>query len=432
MVVSAAEPAPKVTGLILEDMPIVLPAEATDVEKTAARELQHYLKEMTGSASSVVTEGVAMESAIYLGATDFAEAGNVTYTAQYQKTEIEEEYPVIFSETVQHSVLYKDKVQLQFFFTVVNKELNASEYGVLIWTADEYAAEYEAFLAAKENKTLYTSETVYYAEMGVQSGMQRGTNEGQKPREMHQYYKAIPYAVVDGEVYYGNVDQYSIMDYADNILTKSANAKSKAAVESLLRFAKFTQLYLDSTMDVSCFEAVLEKHGLSTDLVWTEEDNALVGEQIVVDQPAYSTNVVGWAGSSLLMKDQTGLCFVAKGKLTADYEILYWSETAYEAANGNPVAGTESGKLDVIEYSASYDQGLKSGISARLSGDVYYARLYNKATGEYGQVKGDSVALCLARMVNTYEGKLDKEINLKFAKAYLLYAEKVAAALATN
>ena len=78
--VSAAETTPRAAGLCLEDMPIVLPAEATDVEKTAAKELQHYLKEMTGKNSSVITEGVSLESAIYLGATKFAKENNVTYT----------------------------------------------------------------------------------------------------------------------------------------------------------------------------------------------------------------------------------------------------------------------------------------------------------------------------------------------------------------
>ncbi len=78
--VSAKEPAPKTTGLVLEDMPIVLPANATEVEKTAAKELQHYLREITGSASSMITESVPVDSAIYLGATKFAEENNVTYT----------------------------------------------------------------------------------------------------------------------------------------------------------------------------------------------------------------------------------------------------------------------------------------------------------------------------------------------------------------
>ncbi len=67
-------------GFVLEDMPIVLPANATEVEKTAAKELQHYLREITGGASSIITEAVPVESAIYLGATKFAEASNVTYT----------------------------------------------------------------------------------------------------------------------------------------------------------------------------------------------------------------------------------------------------------------------------------------------------------------------------------------------------------------
>ncbi len=77
---SAKEPAAKAAGLSLEDMPIVLPANVTDVEKTAAKELQHYLKEMTGTNSSIITESVPVENAIYLGATKFAEANNVTYT----------------------------------------------------------------------------------------------------------------------------------------------------------------------------------------------------------------------------------------------------------------------------------------------------------------------------------------------------------------
>ena len=78
--VSAKESTPKAAGLALEDMPIVLPANVTDVEKTAAKELQHYLKEMTGTNSSILTEGIQVESAIYLGATKFAKENNVTFT----------------------------------------------------------------------------------------------------------------------------------------------------------------------------------------------------------------------------------------------------------------------------------------------------------------------------------------------------------------
>ena len=74
------EPKPDSEGLVLEDMPIVLPANATEVEKTAAKELQHYLREITGSASSMITENVPVDSAIYLGATKFAKENNVTYT----------------------------------------------------------------------------------------------------------------------------------------------------------------------------------------------------------------------------------------------------------------------------------------------------------------------------------------------------------------
>ena len=79
-VVSAKETAPKAAGLALEDMPIVVSANATKVEKTAAKELQAYLKKLTGSASAVVTEGVSLKSAIYIGKTAFSADKNVTYT----------------------------------------------------------------------------------------------------------------------------------------------------------------------------------------------------------------------------------------------------------------------------------------------------------------------------------------------------------------
>ena len=75
------EPKPNPTGLVLEDMPIVVPANASEMEKNAAKELQHYLKEMTGDASAITTEGYGSRDAIYIGATEFAKANNVTLEA---------------------------------------------------------------------------------------------------------------------------------------------------------------------------------------------------------------------------------------------------------------------------------------------------------------------------------------------------------------
>ena len=73
-----AEAAP--TGYVLEDMVVVLPVGATDLERTAASELVAYLKKMTGKATSVVAEGTTVKKAIYVGATEFAADNGVTYT----------------------------------------------------------------------------------------------------------------------------------------------------------------------------------------------------------------------------------------------------------------------------------------------------------------------------------------------------------------
>ena len=294
-------------------------------------------------------------------------------------------------------------------------------YGALIWTAAEYEAELEAFTAAKACKTLYSSDSVYHVELVKQNGRYRADNEGQKPRELHVEYYAVPYAIVDGEYWYGNADLYSVQQYADDILTKSTNEASRKTVEAMMRFAKYTQIYLEDADHIGVFEDVLSKHNLATNVEWTAEDESLLHEQIVVTQPEYSTDFIAWAGTSLLMKDQTGLCFVLNGKFTDEIEVLYWNASDYEANSASPIKGTETGVLEKIEYSKSRDQALKTGISARLSDEVYYVRMYNTSTGAYSEVKADSVATNLTRMVNKYtDGSNNKA--LYFAAAYLKYA----------
>lgn len=61
-------------------MQIVLPTNTTEVEVNAAEELKTYVNKMTGVTLSVVTEGENSGSGIYIGATDYAAANNVTYT----------------------------------------------------------------------------------------------------------------------------------------------------------------------------------------------------------------------------------------------------------------------------------------------------------------------------------------------------------------
>ena len=76
----AEEPTPKAVGLVLEDMPIVLPNDASEVETTAASEMVAYLKKMTGKVVPVMNEGANNGDAIFIGATEFAKKNNVTYT----------------------------------------------------------------------------------------------------------------------------------------------------------------------------------------------------------------------------------------------------------------------------------------------------------------------------------------------------------------
>jgi len=329
----------------------------------------------------------------------------------------------VFSQTVKHSALYKDKIQLQFHFDLKITEEDYDSRGALIWEASEYEKEQEAFKAAKEGKSRFTSQSVLDAALKLQDGLYVAVNEGQKPRELHQIYYAVPYVVVDGQYIYGEANTYSAMQYADDILTKSTNADSRASVEAMMRYAKFTQLYLQSLHGGDAypevFDAVLTKHNLSTDVVWTAEDESLLVATPTVQQPAYSDAVMAWAGGSVLMKDETFLCYVLSGKATENTEILYWAAAAYAAAGDAPVKGTQTGMLTVQSYDSRKDQAPIRYTSVRLSGNVYYARVHDTAADTYGPVRADSITALLTRTANAYVNNPAKTANLNFARAYL-------------
>lgn len=61
-------------------MQIILPSRATEVEQYAAEELNTYIRKMTDIPLPVVTEGENTVAGIFIGATDYAAANNVTYT----------------------------------------------------------------------------------------------------------------------------------------------------------------------------------------------------------------------------------------------------------------------------------------------------------------------------------------------------------------
>ena len=66
-------------SICLETMQVVLHANATAVERSAAEELVTYLKKITGQTMAVVTEGEQSGKAIYIGATQYAEELQIAY-----------------------------------------------------------------------------------------------------------------------------------------------------------------------------------------------------------------------------------------------------------------------------------------------------------------------------------------------------------------
>ena len=56
-------------AIYLETLQVVLPANATAVEKSAADELATYVWKITGRTMDIVTEGKQSGKAVYIGAT---------------------------------------------------------------------------------------------------------------------------------------------------------------------------------------------------------------------------------------------------------------------------------------------------------------------------------------------------------------------------
>ena len=178
---------------------------------------------------------------------------------------------------------------------------------------------------------------------------------------------------------------------------------------------------------------MLSKHNLSTDVIWTEADNALIDDQIQVTQPEYNADFAAWAGTSLLLKDQTGLSFVLNGKFAENAEVLYWNAADYAAVADAPVKGTQTGMLEKGSYDKNRDQAVATGISVRLSGvSQFYVRVYDPATGAYSAVRADSITANLTRMIDKYTGDAENAVKLDFARAYLLYIGAVADYRGTN
>jgi len=336
----------------------------------------------------------------------------------------------VFDAEVRHSLLLRDQIQIQYYFTV-DSSVMASKYGMLVWSADEYRAQESAFEAAKSAKAAYNGD-VYNAELTVYSKYYTADGEGIKPRNLGNVYYAVPYAVVDGEYIYGNIDEYSVCEYAETAFDRGS-AELKVVMADLMRHAKRAQLYLDAqhgtTSDTAVFDAVLSKYGYSTDITWTADDEAVVPEQIIITQPDnYADGFIDWAGNALMLYDQTGLAFIAKGHVSDSVEFLYWNEEDYATNSSTLLKGTETGVLEKGAYNAKYDQGLKTGISARLTSDVYYVRMYDATSQTYSKVLPASVVTYLAKMLGTYSSNPDS-VQMQFARAYLLYAESAKAYL---
>ena len=69
-------------GLDLSTMQIVVPASATQVEQTAASELQSYIYKITGVKPSIKTEGSHSGACVYIGATNYAKLKGVSYPTE--------------------------------------------------------------------------------------------------------------------------------------------------------------------------------------------------------------------------------------------------------------------------------------------------------------------------------------------------------------
>jgi len=327
------------------------------------------------------------------------------------------------------SLLFKDIIQIRYYFVVDGFEgvTNIAENsGLLVWTADEYAAmsTHDITTAPFKQEGLVRSGSEYY-----------GTSSGIPAKNMGDLQYAIAYVKdATGNYVYSEVVEFSPLMYAELILAPESTSKDsmKELAVSMLNYGAAAQLRFNYKTDA------LMNSGLTP-----EQQNIGWNQDMLEELPADTDGKFKFAVDNRITRDSASLTFVGAINhnfymdITDDLTngsqkigMLYWTDEQYAAVD-ELTAENASGDLEmsVVSGEPGTYRTVIEGTAAKDLKRVFYTCTYVvDANGEYhyGPLVIDS-AHDYARRVLASSSTSDAMKNL--AKSVIVYNLKAEAHL---
>ena len=346
--------------------------------------------ETLSSAAFVVTMNAGLEAESF-------KAGTGHPVLVWQT--VEEESMASFGEPL-HNLSLQDLIKIGYAFTIDAPD--ATERGVVIVTGDSYTEGMDITVDTEnaQVKALTASGSYWTTQ-----------TDGIYSQRLDTVHYARPYVVIDGEYIYGDVDEYSVPEYAATVFAQDGKEELKQCMVDLLNYGAAAQVYL------------AELNG--TDVPDTLINDMLSDEQKVIGwngdlkqyAPTLTKDTAGdldaaWSGSNLSLLEAICLNLASTGDVDGMY---YWTAEDYEAAE--VLDSTTASGILTVKASGSYSIGTISGIAAKNIADVCYVCAYNDV-GACGPVRADSVAIYATKLVDS---KADGSAASNTAKALLVY-----------
>ena len=306
----------------------------------------------------------------------------------------------IFGTEPLHNLSLQDLIKIGYAFIIDAPD--ATERGVVIVTGDSYTEGMDITVDTEnaQVKALTASGSYWTTQ-----------TDGIYSQRLDTVHYARPYVVIDGEYIYGDVDEYSVPEYAATVFAQDGKEELKQCMVDLLNYGAAAQVYL------------AELNG--TDVPDTLINDMLSDEQKVIGwngdlkqyAPTLTKDTAGdldaaWSGSNLSLLEAICLNLASTGDVDGMY---YWTAEDYEAAE--VLDSTTASGILTVKASGSYSIGTISGIAAKNIADVCYVCAYNDA-GTCGPVRADSVAIYATKLVDS---KADGSAASNTAKALLVY-----------
>lgn len=329
-----------------------------------------------------------------------------TVECQYTVESIENAN-VTFADKVYHNLRLQDLTKIGYAFQV-QEPVNAT-YGVLIWTD------------LRTEPATVESEDVQNKLLTYDNGFYTAESDGIYAQRLDTTHYARPYAKIGETYFYGNVDVYSPLTYAQTAIAGD-DASLKQLMIDFVNYGARAQVYFAESKKVDP-PAELINHILTPEqktLNWSDDRKVLTP---TATKQTANTLSAQWYGTNLNLLEAIRMNMAATGSITGMY---YWNEADYHDAAVLD-STTASGEA-VLRTDGKFTIGGVTGIVAQGIYDTYYVCCYD-ADGNLGSVRADSVAAYATRLINS---EASTQATVEMAKALIIYGNSAHTYFAEN